>query len=141
MARPALRLRAETEADLMVMSAALQDAIGTVGDIVWEPSLRRLTLSFNRYRWETGGKSRERVRTGLQLNDVVTVRARNIRRERRGAVIQLLAIGFDSGEPPGGTVMFTFAGGGDLRAEVDCLELIMADVSDGWRARAVPDHR
>ena len=58
-----LRLLAEDAEDLAVISAAMQDAVAKVGEITYEAKARRLTIGFNRYRWETG-KS-ERVRSGL----------------------------------------------------------------------------
>ena len=66
-----LRLLAEDADDLSVISAALQDAVARIGDIAYEKASRRLTLAFNRYRWEQGG---ERVRCGLQLGSVLAVR-------------------------------------------------------------------
>ena len=48
-----LRLLAEDEDDLEVISAALQDAIAKVGDIEWDAKARRFTLALNRYLWET----------------------------------------------------------------------------------------
>jgi hypothetical protein len=55
-------------------------------------------------------------------------------------VIELLAIGFEPGEAPGGTVTFSFAGGGDLRVEVECLDVILADITGSWGARTEPNH-
>jgi hypothetical protein len=135
-----LRLRAEDEADLAVISAALQDAVGKVGDIAWDPAARTLTLALNRYRWEAKGAHGERVRSGLQLGDVLSVKARNIRREAKAAVVELLSITFEPAEAPMGVVAFAFAGGGDLRAEVECLDMVLADVSPGWPTKATPDH-
>ena len=60
MAQPPLRLLAQDADDLAVLSAAAQDAVAKVGDIVFEPKARRLTIAFNRYRWES--TARERVR-------------------------------------------------------------------------------
>ncbi len=135
-----LRLLAEDADDLAVISAALQDAVGRIGDIAYDPRARRLTLALNRYRWEAGGKARERVRTGLQLGGVLGVKSRKLRRDARGAVVVLLSITFEPGESPGGAVVFTFAGGGDLRAEVECVDLILADVSDPWSTPRTPKH-
>lgn len=135
-----LRLLAEDADDLAVISAALQDAVGRIGDIAYDSRARRLTLALNRYRWEAGGKARERVRTGLQLGGVLGVKSRKLRRDARGAVVVLLSITFEPGESPGGAVVFTFAGGGDLRAEVECLDLILADVSDPWSTPRTPKH-
>ena len=141
MADPApLRLLAEDADDLAVISAALQDAVAKIGDISFDARARRLTLALNRYRWEAGGKARERVRTGLQLGGVLGVKSRKLRRDARGAVVELLSLAFEPGEAPGGAVVFTFAGGGDLRVEVECLDVILADVSNPWPTPRAPAH-
>jgi hypothetical protein len=140
-ARP-LRLLAQDADDLAVISAALQDAIAKIGDIRWDAHGRTLTLACNRFRWEAGGKKAagERVRSALQLGDVTGVQARNLKRDAKGAVVELLAIAFEPGEAPGGTVMLTFAGGGDLRVGVDCLDVVLADVSEPWATPRRPGH-
>lgn len=139
MADPApLQLLAEDPDDLAVISAALQDAVAKVGDISYEARSRRLTISFNRYRWEAG--ARQRVRSALQVGGVMSVQARKIRRDRRDAVLELLAIAFEPGEAPGGVLTLTFAGGGDLRAEVECLDAVLADVSTPWPTPRAPTH-
>lgn len=138
MADRALRLLAGDAEDLRVVSAALQDAVAKVGDIQYEARGRRLTVVFNRYRWEKPG---ERVRAALQLGSVQAVRARNLRRSPKSAVVELLSISFEPGEAPGGVVTLNFAGGGDLRCEVECLEAILADVSRPWPTTSRPSHK
>jgi len=134
-----LRLLAEDEQDLRVISAAVQDAVLKVGDIHWEKGPRRLTVGLNRYRWENGRRA-ERVRSALQVGGVLNVQSRKIRREARRAVLELLALTFEPGEAPGGCIVFEFAGGADLKVEVECLDLVLADVSDAWAARSAPTH-
>ena len=133
-----LKLLAEDADDLAVISAALQDSIGKIGDIRFSASARQLTLVLNRYRWE--GERRTRVGTALQLGSVLSVKSRNLRRTARSAVVELLAIGFEAGDPPGGLVTFSFAGGGDLKVEVECLDVILADITGSWGARTEPSH-
>lgn len=133
-----LRLLAQDQDDLAVISAALQDAIAKVGDISYEAKARRLTIAFNRFRWEGGG--RQRVRSALQIGGVLALQARKIRRDRRDAVVELLAIGFEAGEPPGGVLTLSFAGGGDLRADVECVDAVLADVSEPWPTPRAPAH-
>jgi hypothetical protein len=133
-----LKLLAEDGEDLKVIAAALQDAVGKIGDISYEPAARRLTLAFNRYRWE--GKGGERVRAALQVGGVMKVQTRKLRRNARDAVIELLDVAFEPGEAPSGAVTFTFAGGGDLRAEVECLDVVLADVSAPWATPRTPKH-
>jgi hypothetical protein len=134
----AMRLLAQDAEDLKVIAAALQDAVGKIGDISYEPAGRRLTLAFNRYRWEAKGG--ERVRSALQVGGVMRVQARKLRRNAKDAVLELLDVAFEPGEAPGGAVTFTFAGGGDLRAEVECLDVVLADVSAPWPTPRTPRH-
>jgi hypothetical protein len=133
-----LRLLAQDADDLAVISAAMQDAVCKVGDITWEPKARRLTIAFNRYRWEAGGGAR--VRAGLQLGGVLEVQTRKIRRNAPDAVLEILAMTFEPAEAPGGVVMLTLAGGGDLRATVECIEAVLADVSQPWPTPRKPAH-
>jgi hypothetical protein len=135
-----LRLIAEDAEDLKTVAAALQDAVGRIGDIRYDPNGRQLTMALNRFRWETGEKRGERVRTALQLGGVLSVKARKLRQGAPDAVLALLDIGFEPAEAPGGTVAFIFAGGGDLRCEVECIDAVLADVSGAWPARRTPEH-
>jgi len=139
---PALKLLAQDVEDLAVISAVLQDAVAKIGDIHWDAQGRTLTLACNRFRWEAGGKKAagERVRSALQLGDVTSVQARNLKRDAKGAIVELLAIAFEPGEAPGGTVLLTFAGGGDLRVGVECLDVALADVSEPWATPRRPGH-
>jgi hypothetical protein len=133
-----LRLLAQDPEDLDVISAAMQDAVLKVGDIAYEAKARRLTIGFNRYRWEAA--SGERVRAGLQLGGVLRVQTRKIRRGARDAVLEFLAMTFTPGDAPGGVVTLSFAGGGDLRATVECVEAVVADVSAPWPTPRTPAH-
>ncbi len=134
-----LRLLAQDADDLAIISAAMQDAVAKVGDITYESRGRRLTIAFNRYCWESDGHVR--VRSGLQLGGVMRVQARRIRRAAREAVLEVLAVTFDEGDAPGGIVTISCAGGGDLRAEVECVDAVLADVSEPWPTPRTPAHK
>jgi hypothetical protein len=136
--RDVLRLLAMDAEDLEVVSAALQDAVLKVGDIQYERQARRLTLSLNRFRWE-GGR-RERVRAALQIGSVESVQTRRVRSSAKDAVLELLAVGFEPGEPPSGVITFAFAGGGDLRTAVECVDVVLVDVSQPWPTPRAPGH-
>jgi hypothetical protein len=137
----ALRLLAEDAEDLSVISAALQDAVARIGDIRWERAAQRLTIALNRFRWEAAGECSERVRSAVQLGSVVRVRARNLKHEAPDAVVELLAVTFEPGEAPGGTITFAFADGADLAAEVECVDVALADLGEPWATPHAPEHR
>ncbi|MFN4091795.1 MAG: DUF2948 family protein [Brevundimonas sp.] len=131
-----LRLLAQDADDLMIISAALQDAILRPVDIVWEKAARRVTLPLSRFCWECGGT---RVMAAMQFGDVAGVKSRRLPRGPESA-LELLAMDFVPGEAPGGRVILMFAGGGDLRIDVDCVDAVVADLSERWPAQMAPEH-
>ncbi|MET0546061.1 MAG: DUF2948 family protein [Caulobacterales bacterium] len=140
-----LNLKAEDAEDLQVIAAALQDAVMRAGDTRFNAKTRIFTAVFNRYRWEDKASKAQgaRSRAGLSVAGVLKVQAQNIKRTPKDAVAQLLTIRFEPSqvaEDPGGAVILEFAGGGRLKLDVECLDLLLSDVSDSWRARARPNH-
>jgi hypothetical protein len=131
-----LRLLAADADDLQIMSMALQDSILRPVDIVWEKSARRVTLALSRFCWECGGT---RVMAAMQFGDVDAVKSRRLPRGPETA-LELLAIDFEPIEAPGGRVILMFAGGGDLRIDVECLDAVVTDLSERWPARIAPTH-
>ena len=128
-----LRLVAFDAADLEPISAALQDAVAQLGDFQFSRREKAFTIAFNRFCWETGRRDR-RVRSGLQIGRVAAARSQNIRQGASDAVVNLLSIAFEPGEPPAGTVVLVFSGGGEVRLDVECLDVVMADLTAPWRA-------
>ncbi len=135
-----LRLLAQDAEDLELIAAAVQDAVGKIGDIRYQAPERQLTLVLNRFRWEAGGAPAERVRAGLQFGSVLSAKARKLRRTAPEAVVELLTVEFEPGEAPGGAIVLSFAGGGDLRLEVECIDAALADVSAPWPTKRAPTH-
>ena len=133
-----LRLLAEDAEDLPVIASATQDAVTKIGDIVYEAKSRRLTVSMNRYRWEGAGE--ERVRSALQIGGVLDVKARRLRRTAKEAILELLSLDFTPSEAPGGVLTFQFAGGGDLAVTVECVDAVLADLSEPWSTPRIPKH-
>ncbi len=137
----ALTVLADDVEDLRVISAALQDAVCAIADIQVEKAARRVTVSFNRFRWEGAAKrGGERVRSGLQLGGVLDVKAKRLRRDAPKAILSLLAVSFEAGEAPGGAITLSFAGGGELKIEVECIDAVLADVSPPWPTPRRPSH-
>jgi len=142
--RRPLRLLAEDDDDLQVISAALQDALSTVGEIVYEPQARQLTIALNRFCWECSGDEPVRIRAGLQLGGVLGVQSRDLALDAKSAIISILALTFEpaaADEDPGGAVLIHLAGDGDIRVQVECIDAVLSDLSEPWPAQASPEHQ
>lgn len=139
-----LKLAAFDADDLEVISAQLQDAVLTVGEIKYLPRQHKLALVANRFDWEEAEQKNSapfrRRLCGVQFTRVKSVRSRKIRRDDKDAVLMLLAIGFQAGDPPAGEIVLTFAGGGELRLDVECIEAKLEDLGPQWETAAKPDH-
>ena len=101
-----------------------------------EPGTRTLTLALSRFCWECGGT---RVMAAMQFGDVTAVKSRRLPRLPE-TPLELLAMDFEPAEAPGGRVILMFAGGGDLRIDVECLDAVLTDLSERWPARMAPTH-
>lgn len=137
-----LVLGAEDAEDLEAISAHLQDAVTRVKDLVYLPKSRRFAGMFNRFKWETAGRSGTRVRAGLHIDGVLSAKCCRLKCDKPDAVASLLAIRFqpNGGEDPGGHIELLFAGGGTLRLEVECISAELSDLSGEWAARGRPAH-
>jgi hypothetical protein len=139
-------LAAEDAEDLEIVSAYLQDSVGRIRDFVYLPKKRRFAALLNRFKWEKSERGRAggnvRVQSGLHFEDVLSVKARNLKQGAPDAVVSLLAINFTakSHDDPAGTIELVFAGGGTIRLEVECVDASLQDVSGEWAARGRPAH-
>lgn len=140
-----LRLIALDEEDLAVLSAHVQDAVLNVGDLAWLPAERRFAMAMNRFNWEgavTRPRDRtfERRRSILHFDRVLSAKTQGINRKATGAVLELLAIEFKAGDPPAGSIVLTFAGGGAIRLDVECIEARLTDLGAAWGTKSAPAH-
>lgn len=148
-----LKLIARDEEDLAIISAALQDALVQVGNITYLPKRRRFAAVVNRFAWETASpdqahnkdvknRSRlfQRVRTGIHFDGVLNVKSHNVARDRQDAVLCLLAIEFDAHDHGSGEVTLVFGGGGAIRLEVECLDVVLDDLGLTWATTKKPQH-
>ncbi len=137
-----LKLLALDGEDLEIVSAHLQDAVVKVGDMGYAKSDRRFVLLVNRYAWEASdprGRG-QRKRAGLHFDHVNGAHAEGFDLNAKDGVLNLLAITFEPGEAPAGQVLLTFAGGGRVRLDVECLEARLRDLGGVWAAKAQPKH-
>jgi hypothetical protein len=148
----ALRLRAIDTLDLSVIAAHLQDAVTTMGDIGFQRQNRRFAILFNRFMWEDvetekgrGAKADKRapyrrVRSALHFDGVTRVQTQGLRLANAQAIAALLTLAFEPGNELSGTVKLTFAGGGAIKLDVECLDAWLTDISAPWTTKNKPGH-
>jgi hypothetical protein len=134
-----LKLAALDADDLGVISAQMQDAVLRLGDISFSPRKKQFALVANRFAWDAAGE-RQRRRTGLHFDRVLSAKTHNIRQDDREAIVALLAITFAEAQAPSGTIVLAFAGGGTIRLAVECIEAGLKDLGPAWATEHQPCH-
>jgi hypothetical protein len=137
-----LRLAVFDTDDLAVISAHLQDAETTLADMAYVSRTKRFALVMSRFDWTmlTHGQF-WRCQAGLHFERVLHVARRGFASAAPGVPERLLAVSFIPGDPPSGTVLLTFASGGQIRLTVECLEAEMRDMGPRWSVRERPRPR
>jgi hypothetical protein len=144
-----LRLRAEDEEDLAVISACLQDALVAVGDIAYDPGTRVFLLVANRFRWEDcqpgidDGRPFERTLCAVTFDNVTAAAYRGFQRGEKDRILCLLAIRLASDGArvsPGLTLDLDFAAHGRIRLTASALRVRVRDFGDPWPTKWQPGH-
>ncbi|MDE2228678.1 MAG: DUF2948 family protein [Alphaproteobacteria bacterium] len=133
-----LRLKAEDDEDLAVISAVLQDAMVLVGDITYEPENQRFVLVANRFRHENDverARRGERVMSGLRVDRVTAVKRRDFDPRDAERLMVLLAV-----RSVPGAIYLDFAGGASIRLESGGILCHLDDFGEPWPTRFRPHH-
>ena len=140
-----LRLQALDADDLAVISALVQDAVFPVTEMRYQPRQRRFAVLLNRFRWEDRARTGdfERVQSLLVIEDVLRVASTGFDRGETDLIMSLLALAFAPGEDGAGHVTLTLAGDGEIRLDIECLDISLRDVTRPYRAPSgrAPDHK
>ncbi|MGI3168487.1 DUF2948 family protein [Pseudooceanicola sp. C21-150M6] len=141
-----LNLGAEDAADVQIISALMQDSVFTLSEVAWQSRRQRFSLLVNRLRWEDAGEGRhgvERVQSVLSIETVRKVSSMGFDRRDSDLVLSILSVTFEPGEaPPGGAIVLTLAGDGEIRMEVEAPQMVLRDVTRPYLAPSGkrPDH-
>jgi hypothetical protein len=125
-----LRLIAQDEEDLTILSAYLQGALLCASEMIYLPKQRRFALVLDRLLWEENedaGEKGARIRTGLHFDGVLNVQTQNIDRSGK-KLLHLLALGFERGAEGAGAIEFILAEDGRIRLNVECIDATIRDL-------------
>ncbi|MEP1231425.1 MAG: DUF2948 family protein [Litorimonas sp.] len=137
-----LKLIASDHDDLAIIAAALQDAIVKVSGLHYDKTARALTLRMSRFRHEANNPKNKanRVEAGLRIDGVLSLQSRGIDRANPEAFAVILDVKFTSDDELSGTIDIVFAGGGEIRAHVEALDVILADTDNMRETKIIPSH-
>lgn len=143
-----LMLRAEVAGDVPVISALVQDAVLPITEMRWDRKAHKLALLLNRFRWEdqgaadAQGRAYERVQSLLILGGVLGVSSQGIDRGEAATVLSVLSLTWEPQADGAGRVVLVLAGDGAIAVEVECLDLVLKDVTRPYLAPSgkLPSH-
>lgn len=144
-----LKLLALDGEDLRIISAHVQDAVMTVGDMRYLKKEKRFVLTMNRFDRQNETESAKnaarkrdhvRRRAVLHFDRVMGVKEKNIKARSPDTVLNLLAVTFNEVNAPAGEVTLVFSGDGAIRLSVECLEARLGDLDAAWSTQHAPDH-
>jgi hypothetical protein len=141
-----LKLRAEDEEDLTVLSSILQDALVPVANLLYLPQEKRFVLMAHRFVWEEcidvtlpAAQARSevyhRVHCGVCFETVTAVQKRGIDQNDGVRVLELLAV-----RREGRAIELLFAGGAAIRLDTERLFVHAADMDEPWPTQWRPQH-
>ncbi|MEX0299212.1 MAG: DUF2948 family protein [Kordiimonas sp.] len=138
-----IKLIAQSEEDLAVISTLLQDTAVRIGDIAWLPAEKRFAFVGNRYRWEKKKLFRrpkgERIRTAFHLNGITAAHLLGLDLSNSDTVLDLLNVEAHETEA-GYSLLLNFSGGAAIRLQTEAIDAIATDLSESWEAIARPSH-
>ncbi|MBT4490152.1 MAG: DUF2948 family protein [Kordiimonadaceae bacterium] len=143
-----LKLKAQDNDDLTIISAYLQDAVTVVADFNYSPSERIFAVMLNRYLWEdhkasrdeNGNKSCHRIRTGCHFENVTSVSSQNFQHKDKKHILELLAIESKLLGNKNIAIDLIFSGDEVIRLEAELIEASMQDIGEPYPAACHPKH-
>tara|TARA_B110001452_G_scaffold42943_1_gene32886 strand:+ start:374 stop:817 length:444 start_codon:yes stop_codon:yes gene_type:complete len=140
-----LKLIANSNEDLRVISAHLQDAIVSATDIVNLKKNRIFLIQLNRFMWEDVEKGvfrkNKRIRTVLKFDNVMHVVSKNINQNDKNVFLDFLAIESKIKADKSYDINLIFSGGAIVEINSEVIEVKLDDQGSPWVSKAKPKHK
>ena len=140
-----LKLIANSDEDLRIISAHLQDSITQVKNIVHLKKNRIFLIQFNRFMWEDVEKGvfrkNKRIRTILKFDNVIEVNSKNIRQTNKDNFLDFLAIECNQLPDNNYEMKLIFSGDSVIRVIAEVIEVALDDQGEPWDTKNKPKHK
>ena len=139
-----LKLIAKTDEDLKVISAHLQDSIGSLANIAHLKINKIFLMQLNRFMWEDVEKGvfrkNKRIRTILKFDNVMEVNSRNISQNSEDKFLDFLAIESRIMPDKNYEMKLIFSGDSIIRIYAEVIEVTLDDQGEPWDTKNKPKH-
>ena len=140
-----LKLIANSEDDLRVISAHLQDSIVSPLDVASLKKNRILLIQLNRFMWEDVEKGvfrkNKRIRTVLKFDNVASVSSKNISQKNNKRFLDFLAIESNEMLDKSYEIDLIFSGDAILKIKTEVIEVTLDDQGSPWDSKTKPKHK
>jgi len=140
-----LKLVANSDEDLRVISAHLQDSIVYTSDIANLKKNRIFLMQLNRFMWEDVEKGvfrkNKRIRTILKFENVISVLSKGINQKNKSRFLDFLAMENNILANKTYEVKLIFSGDAVIRVNTEVLDVTLDDQGVPWESKTKPKHR
>ena len=140
-----LKLIANSDDDLRVISAHLQDAIVLTSDIANLKKNRIFLMQLNRFMWEDVEKGvfrkNKRIRTILKFENVLDVASKNINQKNHSRFLDFLAIESNLLQDKSYEIKLIFSGDSLIKLKTEVIEVTLDDQGNPWKSKNKPKHK
>ena len=140
-----LKLIANSDDDLRVISAHLQDSIVSSLDIAHLKKNRIFLIQLNRFMWEDIEKGvfrkNKRIRTILKFDNVMGVFSKNINVNNKNEFLDFLAIETIFLPNKNYDISLIFAGDIIIKIRTEVIEVTLDDQGSPWESKTKPKHK
>ena len=140
-----LKLFANSDEDLKVISAHLQDSIVSTKDVANLKKSRIFLIQLNRFMWEDIEKGvfrkNKRVRTVLKFDNVIKVTSKKIKQNNTSEFLDFLAI--ESNQMTDNTyeIKLIFSGDSVIKLITEVIDVTLDDQGSPWESKVKPKHK
>ena len=139
-----LKLIANSDDDLKVISAHLQDAIVSTADVVNLKKNRIFLIQLNRFMWEDVEKGifrkNKRIRTVLKFDNVISVLSKNINTKSNKKFLDFLTIECNVLSDKSYEVKLIFSGDAIIKIKTEIINVTLDDQGSPWESKTQPKH-
>ena len=140
-----LKLIANTNEDLRVISAHLQDSIAEIQDIANLKKNKIFLMQLNRFMWEDVEKGifrkNKRIRTILKFDNVIEVNSKNINQNNKDNFLDFLAIESQQTPDENYEMKLVFSGDAIIKVIAEVIEVTLDDQGEPWDTKNKPKHK